>query len=112
MICENQLPLINKNRNNISQLKFQLQHKEKINKFIFKYYITKELESFGYTVHGEGVCLQEQEELVVKLTNNLKVFNVTSDTFIYSNYEQTLSFLIQVTLQLKQNISKESFFSI
>ncbi len=62
-------------------------------------------ESFEYTVQGQGECFKNQTTLK-KLPSNTNYFNVETETFIYSNFEKTLSFLIQINFQLKQLISK------
>ncbi len=61
------------------------------------------LDSFEYTVHGEGNCVKQQVGLK-KFSSNIDYFDLNTDTFIYSNYEQTLSFLVQTKFQLKQPI--------
>lgn len=59
-------------------------------------------ESIGYVINGEGVCSHEIGKSM-KL-NKVKPFEVEAETIIYSNFEQTLSFLIEIKFQLKQKI--------
>ena len=61
-------------------------------------------ESFGYTVNGEGVCSHEIGKFMKP--NKVKAFEVEAQATIYSNFEQTLSFLIEIEFQLKKKPSK------
>ncbi len=61
------------------------------------------LDSFAYTVHGEGNCVKQQVGLKT-VSSNIDYLDLNTDTFIYSNFEQTLSFLVQAKFQLKQSI--------
>jgi hypothetical protein len=74
--------------------------------YFFKNNVLRELESFQYTIYGEGVCSHQQDSLENLLLINDKYLIVNAETLIYSNYEQTLSFLIQVNFQLGRKMGK------
>lgn len=80
-------------------------------------------QSFDYHVRGEGNCATEKQENFMSIqpssaefegqTKQGKEFNINSQTYIYPNYEQTMSFLIQISFKsLKQTSKSKKIFKM
>jgi hypothetical protein len=55
---------------------------------------------FFYYINGDGRCLIEQENSTIDPLSVDKLFDLKTQVLIYSNFEHTLSFLVQLTFYL------------